>query len=1363
MTRLEDEIRGRLAGELRLSLSGSFDFARWSQHSQASEQPVETTNDSTELEKPSCVPKVLIQSIFLGARIADSDGLQSGPQIGVGSSMIVHEGFLDGEKVAIKKWKPQRMGGDGEQSSLKALSLELRVLLSDFIKPHPNIVDLLAVSWIEETQSNGESKLLPLLVMEIALSEARTLHDLIPIVDPLNFELKGFLISDILSGLDAIHRDRFIHGDLKPENVLIFRQSPGDRYTAKLADFGFSDDVEKWPFGVEGNPAGGTDYWNAPECINPNAGLRTCRQPSRDLYSFGLVAWYIVASRLPFGPDRGSDWAGAYETVNATKILDGAASEASEFFCAASGRLGLDLKAGWGEALHQYLGASDNTQPDNPYNPNVFVGVVDELLWRQHNRHAAPGYTANRVFGELSPTMTAALRRSIVSEMKKSTTPILESALRSLELYSSGYPSTEAPSMRPVLLEEMKSWATRPTDDPETISIRSKVLASMHYGHGQDPPTVLNPKAECEVILSGLCLDLYGFEKRSGKHALSDSFRQLLDELVGVFLEEAQLRILRLWHSAYRLAYVAHAIHWSRNILYSRPPSDPQHDPDWNRIAQAIRRDDVRVFRQLLEKKALPEQISLDTAKGTQNLMLLVIEQHLPNILAYLVEQEAVDLNQPLIICDNLMMPVQLACYQGNLDAAATLLTLGADPCSLFEFGFVKECIDSGKMESISFLLVVKEEYAAPRSKPSLKYRDIQTFDFSKKEYDTEIGPRTASPIFIAIAKNSWSTFAELVSIGVDINSPCFGQYNPLQVAVQFRRPLFVAALLDAGADPNVQTIGMTPLHDFIEGFSTTSGKMKWLYGDITWVDSEEQKAVDAERHDQIILELLLRHPKTNLNARDLTGKTPFAAAMEAGQIAWAEKIIQAGGNPMLTMFDGESPLHILALRGMGKEARWLLERWPDMVHSQDYSKRTPIHNAMEAGRDKMIELLLETGYDIMSQDSLGYTILHRTLTVGQIDTFHMIWLKIQEPGKDKLKDILTIQDIFGRTLVHLLAEVSVMRKDDFQPFIGFVENEILRLVNPTEHIDHRGLTPLHFAAASTARVCQMFIDAGFGIDAKDCHGSRPFDLASLASNGATLPLLNPPDNSAPSIRRTSDDGNNSGRVVTILNDHINRVSLAHAKRAELAISELRRAEYGDIAVVLVQAIQVQRMGLLTHDGLFLPYCVFCNAVPVEVEGFGCPLLACVFAAFQLQEEQAQRRNWFVSRAGKLNVRFFNRVKSRKKAGDPSKVDDMGKTRATTDAKPHDMETNLAKPDILAENINKVLSGVSESLKTIVTVLSDPAKIEKVQDGGRVDRICALLSNPDGIRRRALIMSGVWESGLSDEAVKYLVGRPGKV
>jgi hypothetical protein len=115
-----------------------------------------------------------------------------------------------------------------------------------------------------------------------------------------------------------------------------------------------------------------------------------------------------------------------------------------------------------------------------------------------------------------------------------------------------------------------------------------------------------------------------------------------------------------------------------------------------------------------------------------------------------------------------------------------------------------------------------------------------------------------------------------------------------------------------------------------------------------------------------------------------------------------------------------------------------------------------------------------------------------------------------------------------------------------------------------------------------------------------------------------------------------------------------------------------------------------------------------------------------------------------------LSARFFNSAKSGRKSGESSDVDDKGREQATVDAEPHNIsEIHQARADILAENINKVLSGVAESLQAIVTAPSGPVRYEKVQDGGRAERISALLSNPDGTKRRALITSGVWESGIS--------------
>ena len=109
-----------------------------------------------------------------------------------------------------------------------------------------------------------------------------------------------------------------------------------------------------------------------------------------------------------------------------------------------------------------------------------------------------------------------------------------------------------------------------------------------------------------------------------------------------------------------------------------------------------------------------------------------------------------------------------------------------------------------------------------------------------------------------------------------------------------------------------------------------------------------------------------------------------------------------------------------------------------------------------------------------------------------------------------------------------------------------------------------------------------------------------------------------------------------------------------------------------------------------------------------------------------------------------MSAKFFHSAKSGRGSGESSDVDDKGRGQATIDA-----EIHLSRADVLAENINKVLSGVAESLKAIVTAPSEPVECEKAQDGGRAERISALLANPDGVKRRSLITSGVWESGIS--------------
>jgi serine/threonine protein kinase/ankyrin repeat protein len=110
------------------------------------------------------------------------------------------------------------------------------------------------------------------------------------IASPLAFKIKQKLLYDIGRGLSVLHACGIVHGDLKHENVLIFRNKqdyPKDQpYTAKLADFGGAvmDMADTDGFHLHM----GTVPWGPPEGGNS---LTADEIKSTDTYSFGLLAW----------------------------------------------------------------------------------------------------------------------------------------------------------------------------------------------------------------------------------------------------------------------------------------------------------------------------------------------------------------------------------------------------------------------------------------------------------------------------------------------------------------------------------------------------------------------------------------------------------------------------------------------------------------------------------------------------------------------------------------------------------------------------------------------------------------------------------------------------------------------------------------------------------------------------------------------------------------------------------------------------------------------------------------------------------------------------------------------------------------
>lgn len=140
---------------------------------------------------------------------------------------------------------------------------------------HPNIVQI---------YSFGQEKGQPYIVMELV--GGQRFDKMIDGPTQLGQGLVMRIGMDICEGLKAAEEIGLLHGDIKPENILLDEKSRG-----KLVDFGIAT------FANQGNQEGiwGTPYYVAPEKIK-----RQKADQRSDIYSLGATLYHAIAKRPPF-------------------------------------------------------------------------------------------------------------------------------------------------------------------------------------------------------------------------------------------------------------------------------------------------------------------------------------------------------------------------------------------------------------------------------------------------------------------------------------------------------------------------------------------------------------------------------------------------------------------------------------------------------------------------------------------------------------------------------------------------------------------------------------------------------------------------------------------------------------------------------------------------------------------------------------------------------------------------------------------------------------------------------------------------------------------------------------------------------
>jgi serine/threonine protein kinase len=189
---------------------------------------------------------------------------------------------VKGSRNSIRDWRP-----------LKSLSTELRILTDRDIRDHPNIVNFLGNCW--QYADDEHTLILPVMIFEATtLGDLQTYHDQHP---DLTLGLQLQLGLGVTRGVAGLHEAGIIHCDVKPKNVLVFRQDDTTcPIIPKLIDFDLAILHQDAPDRV--TPPQGTKVWNSPEQADDRDAIQKNDLFKIDIFSLAMVLLNLLTSNF---------------------------------------------------------------------------------------------------------------------------------------------------------------------------------------------------------------------------------------------------------------------------------------------------------------------------------------------------------------------------------------------------------------------------------------------------------------------------------------------------------------------------------------------------------------------------------------------------------------------------------------------------------------------------------------------------------------------------------------------------------------------------------------------------------------------------------------------------------------------------------------------------------------------------------------------------------------------------------------------------------------------------------------------------------------------------------------------------------
>ena len=167
-----------------------------------------------------------------------------------------------------------------------------------------------------------------------------------------------------------------------------------------------------------------------------------------------------------------------------------------------------------------------------------------------------------------------------------------------------------------------------------------------------------------------------------------------------------------------------------------------------------------------------------------------------------------------------------------------------------------------------------------------------------------------------------------------------------------------------------------------------------------------------GEGHMQLC-EFLL-HKGARVDARDKLLRTPLHLACQAGQALVVKLLLDNNADPYEKDNSGRTAMHYACCSTCTEQLTLLTAHSEDLVHLKDHAGRTPLHYAVFNSMPRQLEMavkLLNLGADVNALDADRRTALHHAAEAGKARLIPLLVQRGASTGtKDTLKGMTPIE-----------------------------------------------------------------------------------------------------------------------------------------------------------------------------------------------------------------------------------------------------------------------------------------------------------------------------------------------------------------